>query len=326
MRLHTDDEAATLAEQVSARAFTVGQDVYFGQGQYDVGSLTGYHLLAHETVHTLQQKNTVHVPAASSSLAVSRPHEPAEQQADQIADQLVSNAERFISGHDSCCDSCAVGTSCETVPTIRTTAATISRQATIYPGGPGGHDPCLALIEAIIGLLDEVAQRFNDALNDRHDLFKYHKTVEDSHPEYGSWDGHRSRYYDDRGRLRQKLAEWDSNDDCRGFRPSQQQQEDLTEAREFSDKEFPERPARSIREAQESEQESVWEKLRKHLPEILVGALVAIGAAATAAALVACFGSGACEFALALAGVGVLLAAGISAALRAAGIEDRPSA
>jgi hypothetical protein len=50
--------------------------------------------------------------------------------------------------------------------------------------------------------------------------------------------------------------------------------------------------------------------------------VIAIGAVATGAEIAACFASGACEFALVLAGLGVVLATGIGAALRAAGIRD----
>ena len=77
-----------------------------------------------------------------------------------------------------------------------------------------------------------------------------------------------------------------------------------------------------MREAPREVGESVWDKLRKYLPEILVAALVAIAAYAVAAAVVACFASGACEFAAVLAGIGFLLVIGISAAMRAAGVQD----
>ena len=34
VRVHTDDHAAALARAVSARAFTVGSDIFFGSGEY----------------------------------------------------------------------------------------------------------------------------------------------------------------------------------------------------------------------------------------------------------------------------------------------------
>jgi hypothetical protein len=202
------------------------------------------------------------------------------------AREVAANVDRGGAAGDSCCASCAVGKGCETTPTTTATSVTISRQATVPPGGPGGHDPCLDLLQTIIDFLNDVAKRINDALDDPHGLFEHHRRLKDAHPEHGSWDGHRDRYYYERGRLRQKLAEWDSNDDCRGFRLSRQQQEDLTEAREFGEKEFPERPARSLREGQEPEpstRERIAESLRRAgVPAWAVAALVVLVIAALA--------------------------------------------
>ncbi|MFO7565649.1 MAG: DUF4157 domain-containing protein [Enhygromyxa sp.] len=56
VRLHTDDSSATLARQINARAFTTGNDVFFGRGQYQPESSEGQRLLAHELTHTIQQR------------------------------------------------------------------------------------------------------------------------------------------------------------------------------------------------------------------------------------------------------------------------------
>jgi hypothetical protein len=55
VRVHADARAAESAEAVNARAFTTGQDVVFGAGQYQPGTDTGRQLLAHELSHTVQQ-------------------------------------------------------------------------------------------------------------------------------------------------------------------------------------------------------------------------------------------------------------------------------
>ena len=55
VRLHADSEAARLSAGLSARAFTVGGDVFFGQGEYQPGTASGRRLLAHELTHVLQQ-------------------------------------------------------------------------------------------------------------------------------------------------------------------------------------------------------------------------------------------------------------------------------
>ncbi len=55
VRLHTGSEAAGLARSVSARAFTTGQDIFFGDGEYSPETPAGERVLAHEIAHTQQQ-------------------------------------------------------------------------------------------------------------------------------------------------------------------------------------------------------------------------------------------------------------------------------
>ncbi|RKY26266.1 MAG: hypothetical protein DRP61_06140, partial [Candidatus Omnitrophota bacterium] len=56
VRIHTDPEAAKLARALNAEAFTYGRDIYFGEGKYNPGTLTGKRLLAHELTHVVQQR------------------------------------------------------------------------------------------------------------------------------------------------------------------------------------------------------------------------------------------------------------------------------
>lgn len=55
VRIHTDDRAAKLNRQVSARAFTVDNQIFFGRGQFQPESSDGRELIAHELTHTIQQ-------------------------------------------------------------------------------------------------------------------------------------------------------------------------------------------------------------------------------------------------------------------------------
>ncbi|HUV92286.1 MAG TPA: DUF4157 domain-containing protein, partial [Anaerolineales bacterium] len=55
VRIHTDSNANHLARSINCKAFTFGQEVVFGSGQYSPGSRTGRSLLAHEITHVLQQ-------------------------------------------------------------------------------------------------------------------------------------------------------------------------------------------------------------------------------------------------------------------------------
>lgn len=55
VRTHTDAKAVETARAVNARAFTVGQDIIFGAGQYSLETTRGKNLLAHELTHVVQQ-------------------------------------------------------------------------------------------------------------------------------------------------------------------------------------------------------------------------------------------------------------------------------
>lgn len=58
VKLHTDSEAIKMNEELNARAFTVGNDIYFNKGEYNPTSQNSKHLLAHELTHTIQQQGT----------------------------------------------------------------------------------------------------------------------------------------------------------------------------------------------------------------------------------------------------------------------------
>jgi hypothetical protein len=55
VRVHTDNEAARAARAVQARAYTIGHDIVFGDGQYQPATSEGKLLLAHELTHVVQQ-------------------------------------------------------------------------------------------------------------------------------------------------------------------------------------------------------------------------------------------------------------------------------
>jgi hypothetical protein len=86
VRIHTDPDTAHAANDINARAFTVGQDVYFGAGQYDPGTKRGNHLLAHELTHTLQQASGNVTTQADTP--VSSPADPLEREAEAVAGSI----------------------------------------------------------------------------------------------------------------------------------------------------------------------------------------------------------------------------------------------
>ena len=54
--IHADATAASLSNNMRARAFTVGSDIAFAGGEYRPGTLVGDALIAHELAHVMQQR------------------------------------------------------------------------------------------------------------------------------------------------------------------------------------------------------------------------------------------------------------------------------
>jgi hypothetical protein len=80
VRIHTGPDADALSRSLEARAFTVGEDVFFSNGSYEPDHPQGQQLLAHELTHVVQQ-----APAtAGGPIRVSRPEEPAEVEAQKV--------------------------------------------------------------------------------------------------------------------------------------------------------------------------------------------------------------------------------------------------
>jgi len=62
VRVHTDSESDALNQQLSARAFATGQDVFFRENEYSPGSDSGRELIAHELTHVVQQGGVQQLP------------------------------------------------------------------------------------------------------------------------------------------------------------------------------------------------------------------------------------------------------------------------
>jgi hypothetical protein len=70
VRVHTGPRASEAAHTVHARAFTIGSDVIFGQGQHQPETTAGRRLLAHELTHVVQQAGgDTHLLAQRASIA-----------------------------------------------------------------------------------------------------------------------------------------------------------------------------------------------------------------------------------------------------------------
>jgi hypothetical protein len=59
VRVHTGPQAADSAKALNARAFTVGEDIVFGQDEFEPNARGGQELLAHELTHVVQQHGAI---------------------------------------------------------------------------------------------------------------------------------------------------------------------------------------------------------------------------------------------------------------------------
>jgi hypothetical protein len=88
VRVHRDAVAADAARGVSAQAFTVGPDIYFGRGRFDPDSDQGRRLLAHELTHVLQQRDAP--SGGSAAPGLSEPGDATERAAEAAAGRFAA--------------------------------------------------------------------------------------------------------------------------------------------------------------------------------------------------------------------------------------------
>lgn len=88
VRVHTDARAGKSAATVSALAYTVGNDIVFGPGQYSPATHSGRRLLAHELVHVIQQSQSG--PGLSPKLEIGLAGDCAEREADDVAARVMA--------------------------------------------------------------------------------------------------------------------------------------------------------------------------------------------------------------------------------------------
>jgi hypothetical protein len=88
VRVHQGGAAEAAAGDLNARAFTAGNDIFFGADQYDPESERGEHLLAHELAHVVQQGSGA--KGTGEGATVSSSGDAAEVEADRAADAVVA--------------------------------------------------------------------------------------------------------------------------------------------------------------------------------------------------------------------------------------------
>ncbi len=89
VRVHTDVRAAHSARRINARAYTLGHDIVFGEGEFAPSTQSGRRLLAHELTHVLQQAGSASHSTAEAN-QVQRDHE--DDMANLVAWQIDQNA------------------------------------------------------------------------------------------------------------------------------------------------------------------------------------------------------------------------------------------
>jgi hypothetical protein len=72
VRVHADGDAVRMNKDLSAQAFTHGQDIYMSAGKYSPGSDAGKRLLAHELTHVVQQSGSQARASDVSTLRIQR--------------------------------------------------------------------------------------------------------------------------------------------------------------------------------------------------------------------------------------------------------------
>ncbi len=71
VKIHNDAKAHEAADAVNARAFTVGRNVVFGNGQYSPKSEAGRKLISHELTHLVQQGGASRLSNSKEKKAIS---------------------------------------------------------------------------------------------------------------------------------------------------------------------------------------------------------------------------------------------------------------
>lgn len=87
VRIHIDAVAAQATRAVNAKAFTVGEDIFFAEGAYMPETPAGRELFAHELAHVVQLYQG-RIMTGGVGIRVSSPSESLEREADAIADRI----------------------------------------------------------------------------------------------------------------------------------------------------------------------------------------------------------------------------------------------
>ena len=89
VRIHDNQQATALNEQLNSRAFTVGNDIFFNQGNYNPESNSGRQLLAHELTHVVQQNDSANQSIQKKDKPKAKSTKPAAKKTPKLTDLVV---------------------------------------------------------------------------------------------------------------------------------------------------------------------------------------------------------------------------------------------
>jgi hypothetical protein len=95
VNVHTGGTADSLSQGLQAKAFTVGSDIFFKDGEYNPGTSDGQQLISHELTHVVQQGAST--PNVQGKMTVNDPNDQYESEADSVADSVMNSPDEDLS-------------------------------------------------------------------------------------------------------------------------------------------------------------------------------------------------------------------------------------
>ena len=93
VRIHTTNRAADSARAINAEAYTIGNNIVFGDGNYDPASTSGQKLIAHELTHVAQQGlGQTDALSSPGNLKISEPTDHWEKEAEDVSSKVLSSS------------------------------------------------------------------------------------------------------------------------------------------------------------------------------------------------------------------------------------------
>ena len=100
VRVHAGQRAGEAAEELGARAFTRGRDIYFKEGEYNPSTQEGRELLAHELTHVVQQRGG----SSSRGASVGPVGDTHEHEADEVAASVMRGERAHVERRSAAAD------------------------------------------------------------------------------------------------------------------------------------------------------------------------------------------------------------------------------